>query len=120
MKGMGKKTILIVLCFQLTGCAVVASVGGGSAATIQAAQTIDAAKLSADALSGATTGKTITDHAISFVADQDCTLFNLLDGKPMCVEYGFHQKSEELASVQTSAPIPVVTINPLTLQRSDH
>jgi hypothetical protein len=118
IKGMEKKAILLLCCFQLTGCAVVASMGGGSAATIQAAQTIDAAKLSADALSGAATGKTITDHAISYVADQDCTLFNLLDSKPMCVEYGSKQKVEELASNQPSTPVPVLTINPVTLQRS--
>jgi hypothetical protein len=118
---MQNKTILLLLCFNLTACAVVAAVGGGSAATIQVAQTFDAAKLGADAVSGATTGKTITDHAISFVADQDCTLFNLLDSKPMCVEYGTPKatKSEELAVNQEPPPVPVVTIDPLTLRRTE-
>jgi len=114
------KFILFALCCSLTGCAIVASVGGGSAATVQAAQTIDAAKLGADAVSGATTGKTITDHAISFVANQDCTLFNIFDSKPMCVEYGVRPKAQEVAVNQKPAPIPIVTINPVTLQRSDH
>lgn len=111
-----KKLIIVLFCSNLMGCAVVASIGGGSAATIQAAQTIDAAKLGADAVSGAATGKTITDHAISYVADQDCTLFNIFESKPVCEEYGSRKKPEELASNQTS-PVPVETVNPVTLKR---
>jgi len=112
---------LVILCSNLSACAIVATVGGGSAATIQAAQTIDAAKLGADAVSGATTGKTITDHAISFVADKDCTLFNLFDSKPMCVEYGSHQEqSIQRIANQEPPPVPVVSIDPLTLKRLDH
>lgn len=117
---MNKHVYLSLLCLPLSGCALVATVGGGSAATIQAAQTIDAAKLGADAVSGATTGKTLTDHAISYVANKDCTLFNIFGDKPICVEYNTKTASTvEVASLQPPPPVPVETINPITLKKTN-
>ena len=41
----------------------------------------------ADFASYGTTGKTVTDHGISFVLQQDCSMMRILDSeKPLCVE----------------------------------
>jgi hypothetical protein len=115
-----RKYALAALCLHLNACAIVATIGGGSAATIQAAQTIDAAKLGADAVSGAATGKTITDHAISYFVNQDCTLFNVFESKPVCVEFGAQEEQpKERVANQDPPPVPVVSIDPLSLKRSD-
>ena len=84
------KTTLAIIALVLlsqTGCAVIAVSAGGSAAVVQAAQVLDAAKLGADIVSGATTGKTLTDHAISYITDQDCSMFNLAEGESICSDY---------------------------------
>jgi hypothetical protein len=34
-----------------------------------------------------TTGKGVSEHVLSGVADQDCKLFNIIEGKKVCVDY---------------------------------
>jgi peptidoglycan hydrolase-like protein with peptidoglycan-binding domain len=68
----------------LQGCVLLASSTGGSAATIQAAQTIDAIKTAGDLGSVAVTNKTITDHAISALSGKDCRLLNIFNKKNIC------------------------------------
>jgi hypothetical protein len=81
------RTLVMAILLSQAGCAVIATSAGGSAAVVQAAQVLDIAKLSADLVSGATTGKTLTDHAISYVRDQDCSTLNLLAASAMCEDY---------------------------------
>lgn len=81
-----KKILAIVLLFNCYGCAMVAQYIGASAATIQTAQTIDSFKLAADVGSAAGTGKTLVDHAISYVMDMDCLTMRWLEGEYACVE----------------------------------
>lgn len=109
-----KTLVFVSLAAALSGCTVLASVAGGSAATVQAAQTIDAAKLGADAVSGVTTGKTLTDHAISYVMNQDCTLFNVFSSKePVCRDYDAPRPAAPNPPV-----VPVIDANPLALART--
>src|SRR6202035_2495210 len=42
------------------------------------------ASLMADGVSLASSGKTVTDHAISLLAHEDCRLWRLLEGKSVC------------------------------------
>jgi hypothetical protein len=34
-----------------------------------------------------TTGKGVSEHVVSGVADQDCKLYNIIDGKQICQDY---------------------------------
>jgi sporulation related protein len=44
------------------------------------------ASYSADIVSYAATGKTVTDHAYSYVARSDCSFIRVLKRKPICVD----------------------------------
>lgn len=57
---------------------------GAGATVIAAAETADQAKTAADVVAYGTTGKTLTDHAISQVVGKDCQLFNIFDHKNIC------------------------------------
>ena len=79
------KLILLFLIFtSLEGCALLASSAGGSAGTIQVAQTIDMLKTAGDVGSAAVTNKTLTDHALSAISGKDCRIFNIFDKKKIC------------------------------------
>jgi len=45
---------------------------------------LQAASFALDGLSYVTTGKSVTDHAISAVADRDCAMFRALNGEAIC------------------------------------
>ena len=79
------KLILLFLIFtSLEGCALLASSAGGSAGTIQVAQTLDMVKTAGDVGSAAVTNKTLTDHALSAISGKDCRVFNIFDKKKIC------------------------------------
>lgn len=62
----------LAIATTLTGCAVPPA--------------ISIAGLIADGVSYASTGRSMTDHAISTVAEEDCKLFRAVDGEPICRE----------------------------------
>jgi hypothetical protein len=79
------KLILLFLLFtSLEGCVFLASSAGGSAGTIQVAQTLDMVKTAGDVGSAAVTNKTLTDHALSAISGKDCRVFNIFDKKKIC------------------------------------
>jgi SPOR domain len=63
---------LIVAAFVLGGCAV--------------PPIVTLASYSADIVSYEATGKTVTDHAYSWVARSDCSFMRILRDKPICVD----------------------------------
>jgi hypothetical protein len=79
-----KHTLLFLLSTSLEGCVLLASSAGGSASTIQVAQTIDMIKTTGDIGSAAVTNKTLTDHAISALSGKDCRILNILHKKNIC------------------------------------
>jgi peptidoglycan hydrolase-like protein with peptidoglycan-binding domain len=82
-----KKLIwLNCLLINLEGCALLASTAGGSAATIQIAQTIDIMKTAGDIGSASVTGKTLTDHALSELSGKNCKTLNIVEDKKLCEE----------------------------------
>ena len=79
-----KLILLFLLPVSLQGCVLLASSAGGSAGTIQVAQTIDMVKTAGDVGSAAVTNKTLTDHALSALSGKDCRVFNIFDKKKIC------------------------------------
>ena len=45
------------------------------------------AKSSAEGLTYAETGKTLTSHLLSFIIEKDCSIFNFFYDKEICEEY---------------------------------
>jgi adenylosuccinate synthase len=76
------KRFLLLSPFLLSGCVLI---GGG------AYQTMDTISTGATAVSYGTTGKGITDHAISKIVGKDCRMFNLLKKKQICRETKVYQ-----------------------------
>ena len=63
-----------------------------------------AARYAAEAGAYATTGRTLTDHAISGVAGEDCRLWRVVDGADICQEWG---RDGELQVARRTADPPV-------------
>ena len=84
MKISTKFIFLFLLSSGLEVCVLLASSAGGSAGTIQVAQTIDMVKTAGDVGSAAVTNKTLTDHALSALSGKDCRVFNIFDKKKIC------------------------------------
>jgi len=84
MKISTKFIFLFLLSSGLEGCVLLASSAGGSASTVQVAQTIDMVKTAGDVGSAAVTNKTLTDHALSALSGKDCRVLNIFDKKKIC------------------------------------
>lgn len=76
--------LLVLTLTTLQGCVLLASSAGGSAGTIQVAQTIDMVKTAGDLGSVVATNKTVTDHALSALSGKDCCILNIFDKKKIC------------------------------------
>ena len=87
------------LLINLEGCALLASTAGGSAATIQIAQTIDIIKTTGDIGSASVTGKTLTDHAISELSGKNCKTLNVIEDKKLCEEIEAKSQSVKVRQV---------------------
>ena len=87
------------LLINLEGCALLASTAGGSAATIQIAQTIDIIKTAGDIGSASVTGKTLTDHAISELSGKNCKTLNVIEDKKLCEEIEAKSQSVKVRQV---------------------
>ena len=87
------------LLINLEGCALLASTAGGSAATIQIAQTIDIIKTAGDIGSASVTGKTLTDHAISELSGKNCKTLNVIENKKLCEEIEAKSQSVKVRQV---------------------
>ena len=87
------------LLINLEGCALLASTAGGSAATIQIAQTIDIIKTAGDIGSASVTGKTLTDHAVSELSGKNCKTLNVIEDKKLCEEIEAKSQSVKVRQV---------------------
>lgn len=69
----------------LNGCATMIAGNIGAGATVVAtAETVDQAKTAADVVAYGTTGKSLSDHALSYMIGKDCRMFNIFDRKKIC------------------------------------
>ena len=87
------------LLINLKVCALLVSSAGGSAATIQIAQTIDIIKAAGDIGSASVTGKTLTDHAISELSGKNCKTLNVIEDKKLCEEIEAKSQSVKVRQV---------------------
>ena len=69
-----KQISVLLVCFFCVGCAAVPPI-------IEVASWI---KTGIDVISYVETEKTTTDHALSYVMNEDCSTFYLLQGKALC------------------------------------
>ncbi len=69
----------------VTGCAPLLGVVGVSQSVLQIAVVLDRAKLIVDGVSFLESGKTVSDHLLSFAAASDCRTLNLVTEAPICV-----------------------------------
>ena len=83
------KNLILTSVFLLQGCTLLVTTFeiGGAAATagstttaVEVAQALDTAKTAGDVVSYNETGKTLTDHIISFLTEKDCNLVRKLKG----------------------------------------
>jgi hypothetical protein len=71
-----RKLLLSLSLVSIQGCAIL-GVGG-------AYQTVDTVTTGATAISYGTTGKGISDHAISYAVGKDCRIFNIFKNTKVC------------------------------------
>jgi hypothetical protein len=71
-----RKLLLSLSLVSIQGC-VILGAGG-------AYQTVDTITTGATAVSYGTTGKGLTDHAVSAATGKDCRMFNVLQSKNFC------------------------------------
>jgi cell division septation protein DedD len=64
------------------------------------------ASYSADIVSYAATGKTVTDHAYSAVARSDCSFIRVLREKPICVDEPNGKTKDVMTAAASSVPAP--------------
>src|SRR5262245_33305438 len=69
----------------LTGCAPILQMMGSGGSIVQVAVHVDRLKLLGDGLSYASSNKTLTDHWLSRMTDQDCRVWNIATGTRVCV-----------------------------------
>ena len=88
--------------------------------TLEAIKIATEVKTAADGASAVSTGKTLTDHAVSKIVDKDCSTFNLLKNKNFCYEgtslenknylIGTYEENyvwPPVQSVRKNSPVPV-------------
>ena len=121
-----KKSLLLSLSLASTGC--VALLGGTY-------QTMDVVTTAGTAVSYGTTGKGLTDHAISKITDRDCRLTNVLKNVDVCYQgtslenknylIGTYEENYEWSTVQsvtnnTTNPAAGVPVKPLINKGKNH
>ena len=121
-----RSSLLLMLSLANTGCVVL--LGG-------AYQTADMVTTGATAVSYGTTGKGISDHAISAAVGKDCRMFNVIQNKDFCYEgtseenknylIGVYEENYEWSPVQSATnnstnPVVGVPVKPLINKGKNH
>ena len=100
--------VVKLLCKTIGMAAVVSLpfVAGGCA--LPPAVTV--ASLAVDGVSYMASGRTVSDHAISYAAQEDCALYRIVQGESICRKEGTTEQGVALAGV--SAPLNVAEALP--------
>lgn len=86
--------------------------------TLEAIKLVTEVKTAVDGASTVSTGKTLTDHAISNVVDKDCNTFNLLKNKSFCYEStSVENKNYLIGTYEENYEWPVQSVRKNTLSR---
>jgi hypothetical protein len=95
------KSSLLLIPFLVSGCIAL------NPGTIEAIKVVSEVKTVGDGLSAASTGKTLTDHAISKIVHKDCSTFHMFEHKNFCrvkvtyVVRNMQKRSRQKLSVET-------------------
>ena len=73
-----RKLLLSLSLISISGCIAL------NPGTVEAIKITSEVKTVGDGISTASTGKTLTDHAISKAIDKDCNIFHMFNGKKFC------------------------------------
>jgi len=73
-----RKLLLSLSLVSIQGCIAL------NPGTIETIKIVSEVKTVGDGVSSVSTGKTLTDHAISKIVDKDCNTFNVLQHKNFC------------------------------------
>jgi len=73
-----RKLLLSLSLVSINGCIAL------NPGTIEAIKVASEVKTVGDGLSSVSTGKTLTDHAISKIVDKDCSTFHMFQHKNFC------------------------------------
>lgn len=98
-----KLSVLAGLAMSLSGCIVALP------------PAIQMASLALDGVSYATTGKSVTDHAISTVTAQDCAMGRVLQGEDICIA-----QKVEIAMLPDGTPAPHATDAARAIKTAEH
>ena len=71
----------------LTACAPLLTLVGSGGGAVQVAIQLDRIKLLSDGISYVQSGKMISDHVLSRIANADCKIGNAISGTPVCRRY---------------------------------
>ena len=86
----------------LLGCAIPFA---GSALSV-ASSTTFIETTAVNGASYATTGKGVSEHLISGMVDQDCKLYNIIDGKQVCQDYQLDKVPQRDLTTRFSSQTP--------------
>ena len=78
-----KISIIFGVCFYASGCAL--PFASSAFSVVSSASFVESTAI--NGASYVTTGKGVSEHVMSGMADQDCKLFNVIDGKQVCQDY---------------------------------
>ncbi len=95
---------LLITCGSLSGCAL-APFAGSAFSAVTSATFVESAAI--NGASYLTTGKGVSEHLISGVADQDCKLYNIIDGKRVCQDYQLEKIPQRDLTTRYTTVVPV-------------
>jgi hypothetical protein len=98
--------VAIVAIPLTAGCAPILHMVGSGASALQAAVQVDRLRLLADGVSYASSQKTVTDHLLSKMTDQDCKLWNVMSATAVCAA---KPATAALPPIESSDPSRAVT-----------
>lgn len=106
---------LIIVCWGLmSGCAGVPFLGSAFGSLSSGALLETAA---VNGVSYVTTGKGVSEHVISGVADQDCKFFNVIDGKNICQDYAVSKVPQKDITTRFSSAAPTTVEDVIALHQ---
>jgi hypothetical protein len=95
---------LLIICISLSSCAL-APFASSALTTVTSATFLETTAI--NGASYVTTGKGVSEHLISGVADQDCKLFNIIDGKRIYQEYQIDKIPQRDLTTRYTTTVPV-------------
>ncbi|MBI3370201.1 MAG: hypothetical protein HY017_00410 [Betaproteobacteria bacterium] len=95
---------LVPVVLHLAACAPIVTMLGLGSPAVQVASQLDQASLVAGGVIYVRSGKTISDHVLSNVTGDNCTITNVVSGAPICVAEGVEGSGALITSSDNASP----------------